>query len=201
MSLTAPHMRQQGPRAYGPQRTRARFFLPLPPLEAKLAARALRRQLLDGRAVLAGAASGAAVVVVVVGGGGLLAERAHLAERGLPRDGWSETCTCTCTCTWARAGDSRATTRISISCGTEAHCTHDKGSLTSLLTGHAQLTAHKPTRHSAQRIMLPGAGAAAMKPFCTAWARSSSAPGEWLRKTALVLLLAPTARRAARQRV
>ena len=90
MSLTAPHTRQQGPRAYGPQRTRARFFLPLPPLEAKLAARALRRQLLDGRAVLAGAASGAAVVVVVVGGGGLLAERAHLAERGLPRDGWSE---------------------------------------------------------------------------------------------------------------
>ena len=49
--------------------------------------------------------------------------------------------------------------------------------------------------------MLPGLGAAAMKPFCTAWARSSSAPGEWLRKTALVLLWAPTARRAVRPRV
>ena len=56
--------------------------------------------------------------------------------------------------------------------------------------------AHEPTHHSAQRIMLPGAGAAAMKPFCTAWDRPASSPGEWLRKTALVLLLAPTARRA-----
>ena len=39
-----------------------------------------------------------------------------------------------------------------------------------------------------------------MKPFCTACARSSSAPGEWLRKTALDLLLAPTARGAERGR-
>ena len=39
-----------------------------------------------------------------------------------------------------------------------------------------------------------------MKPFCTACARSSSAPGEWLRKTALDLLLAPTARGAERRR-
>ena len=58
------------------------------PLRAELAARARRQLRLGGRAVLAAAARGAAVVVVVVGGGGLLAEGAHLAERGL--HGWGE---------------------------------------------------------------------------------------------------------------
>ena len=64
----------------------------VPLLDAELAARARRQQLLDGRAVLAGAARGAAVVVVVVGGGRLLAQRAHLAERGLR--GWMGRASC-----------------------------------------------------------------------------------------------------------